>query len=41
MYQGLSDDMVVERGLQLGLLSEKRVSSKLLKKLQRVQGDPE
>lgn len=33
MYQGLSDDFIVERGLQLGLLSEAKVSPKLLDKL--------
>lgn len=33
IYQGLSDEMVVERGLRLGLLQEANVSPKLLEKL--------
>lgn len=41
MYQGLSDDMVVERKLQLSLLSEEKVSPKLLAKLKRKEGDSE
>lgn len=35
IYQGLSDDMVVERGLQLGLLPEAKVPSQLLEKLRK------
>ena len=35
MYQGLSDDMVVERGLRLGLLREAKVSPQLLEKLRK------
>jgi hypothetical protein len=34
-YQGLSDDMVVERGLGLGLLSEAKVPAKLLEKIRK------
>ena len=41
MYQGLSDEMVVERGLRVGLLSEDRVSPKLLAKLNPEEGEPE
>ncbi|ABE43581.1 hypothetical protein [Polaromonas sp. JS666] len=33
MYQGLSDDMAVERGLRLGLIAEERLSPKVLFKL--------
>jgi hypothetical protein len=35
MYQGISDDMVVERGLRLGLLSEDKVSSQLREKVRK------
>jgi hypothetical protein len=35
MYQGLSDEMVVERGLRLGLLAEAKVSPQLLGKLRK------
>jgi hypothetical protein len=35
LYQGLSDDMVVERGLRLGLLAEAKASPQLLEKLRK------
>jgi hypothetical protein len=35
VYQSLSDEMVVERGLRLGLLPEASVSPRLLEKLRR------
>jgi hypothetical protein len=38
MYQGPSDDFIVGRGLQLGLISEAKVSPKLLDKL-RLKGE--
>lgn len=38
MYQGLSDDFIVARGLRLGLLSESKVSPKLLERLRRLLG---
>ncbi len=41
MYQGLSDDMVVERGLRISLLSEEKVSPKLLAKLKSKDGEVE
>jgi len=34
IYQGMSDEMVVERGLRLGFLDESKLSERLLVKIQ-------
>jgi hypothetical protein len=34
-YQGVGDDMAVERGLRLGLIPEARLSPRLLEKLRK------
>ena len=36
MYQGLDDDVIVARGLRLGLLPESRLSPKLLGKIRQL-----